>query len=97
VSVTFQLLYKDVESAKAGLGYLRSDIRGIARKVISRVIFDGRPGAMLDISLALTPQELLGVVRALLYPGGRFVGLSTEDNPVGEWLTMQIGEIRSAG
>lgn len=93
--ITFKLAYPDVERAREALGFLRSDIRGLAQKVIARTILDGRPAAVLDITLCLPGEQLLGVARTLACVEGRLLGLRGPDRMVTDWLKRQTNALRS--
>jgi serine/threonine protein kinase len=93
--ITFKLAYPDVDRAREALGFLRSDIRGLAQKVIARTILDGRPAAVLDITLCLPGEQLLGVARTLACVEGRLLGLRGPDRMVTDWLKRQTNALRS--
>jgi len=93
-NVTLKLRFDSQEDARKGLGFLRSDVRSVSRKVIAPSLWMGRKTAVLDVSVCLPPDQALGVGKSLICAGGTFLSARVENNKVREWLQSRLSAVR---
>jgi serine/threonine protein kinase len=94
VKAAFKLRYNTVEDVKKALGFLRKDVRDIARKVIAPTLVKGAKAAVLDITVCLSPTEHFGVIKTLVAAGGAFMGMECEDAEFQNWFRRQVSTLR---
>ena len=93
-TVTAKFRFPNAQAAKDAWKFLNHDIRRALKPEIAMSMHRGQKVAILEIKMCQSPPEELRIIKALICARGEYLGVTTSEQPVADWLRKQIQMVK---
>jgi serine/threonine protein kinase len=93
-TVTAKFRFPNPQAAKDAWKFLNHDIRRALKPEIAMSMHRGQKVAILEIKMCQSPPEELRIIKALICARGEYLGVTTSEQPVADWLRKQIKMVK---